>query len=233
MRIIFLLIIVILNMKGEFSFAQEKLIDIRYKGKELGFRKFLGKNLNYPVIPLGDRIIGYSISEITITPKGKICSISIINPLDSLIDEDIKRVLKMTENRWLESDSILINQTFYVQIAYLVSVAEETPEVNNPVKDKYNFIEPVVVTVLILDKEYLPLSDETVGRKSAEELKKNEYGKALKYIDELIRRNPFNKELYQLRISINRKLNKQDLIFKDAQKIQNFIPGVSLDELLN
>jgi predicted Zn-dependent protease len=76
-------------------------------------------------------------------------------------------------------------------------------------------------------------SDEAIASKLGEALEKNKYSKAQSYIDELIRRNPFNKELYQFRMTINRKLNKNDLILKDIQKMQNFIPGVSLDELIN
>ncbi len=64
-----------------------------------------------------------------------------------------------------------------------------------------------------------------------ENIKKNEYRIAVENVDELIRRNPFSKELYQFRISMNHKLNKNDLILEDTRKIQNFIPGVSLDKL--
>jgi hypothetical protein len=63
-------------------------------------------------------------------------------------------------------------------------------------------------------------------------MKKEDYAEALKCISELIKRNPFNKELYQIRISIHQRLNKNELIMQDLIKMQNFIPGVSLDELI-
>lgn len=75
--------------------------------------------------------------------------------------------------------------------------------------------------------------DESIAAKLGEALKNNKYSEAQNYINESIRRNPLNKELYQLRMTINRKLNRNDLIIKDIQKLQNFIPGVSLDELIN
>lgn len=231
MRSTFLLIFVFLNLIGHHSIAQEKVINTRFKGEEIGLRNFLGQNLKYPVLSQQDKSIGYSITGITITPEGKIFEISTLNRIDESIEKDIYRVLQMTKNKWLKCDTISTNQTFYVQIVYVLG---NTPSINNPVKDKHNFIDLVVLTALGLGNDnYLSESDEAIATKLGEALEKNKYSKAQSYIDELIRRNPFNKELYQLRMTINRKLNKNDLILKDIQKMQNFIPGVSLDELIN
>ena len=231
MRTTFLLIFVFLNLIGNTIIAQEKVINTRFKGEEIGLRTFLGQNLKYPVLSQQDKSIGYSITGITITPEGKIFEISTINPIDESIEKDIYRVLQMTKNKWLKCDTISTNQTFYVQIVYVLG---DSPSINNPAKDQYNFIDLVVLTALGLGNDnYLPESDESIATKLGEALGKNKYGKAQSYIDELIRRNPFNKELYQLRMTNSRKLNKNDLIIKDIQKMQNFIPGVSLDELIN
>jgi hypothetical protein len=139
----------------------------------------------------------------------------------------------MTKNKWLKCDTISINQTFYIQIVYVIATIGVTPDFNSPVGDNFNFIEPVVLTAGVWKQENLPETDEVVAIKIGLELEKNEYSKALRYIDESIRRNPFNKELYQIRMSVNKKLNKKDLIIKDVQKMQYFIPGVSLGELIN
>ena len=231
MRTTFLLIFVFLNLAGNTLIAQENVINTRFKGKETGLRTLLAKNLNYPALSLEEKSIGYSITGITITPEGKIFEISTINPIDESIEKDIYRVLQMTKNKWLKSDTVSTNQTFYVQIAYALG---NTPVIENPVKDKHNFIDVIVVTALGLGNDnFLPESDESIATKLGEALEKNKYSKAQSYIDELIRRNPFNKELYQLRMTNSRKLNKNELIIKDIQKMQNFIPGVSLDELIN
>jgi hypothetical protein len=230
MRVISSLIIILLCLTGNHIFAQEIEINARFKGKEIEFRKFIAQNLKYPVLSQEDRSVGYSITSITITPKGEISDISTINFIDKPIEQDINRVLRMTKNKWLKCDTISVDQTFYVQIAYAIG---DNQNVENPVKDKYNFVDVVVLTAIGLFNNYLPESDESIATKLAEELKKNNYNKALSYIDESIRRNPFNKESYQLRMTINKKLNRNDLIAKDIQKLQNFIPGVSLDELIN
>lgn len=233
MRTIYLTIIVFLNLTGGCLYAQQKVIDSRYRGQEARLRKHIASNLRFPSESIENKSVGYSITGITITPEGKISEISTINFIDESIEKDIYRVLRMTKNKWQKCDTISINQTFYIPIVYVIAMLGEAPDFNNPVNDKYNFIEPIVLTAGVWKNENLPESNDSIVTKIEEELKKNDYDEAVKYIDESIRRNPFNKELYQLRMTINRKLNRDNLISKDIQKLQNFIPDVSLDELIN
>lgn len=79
----------------------------------------------------------------------------------------------------------------------------------------------------------MPAPNDFLVAKLSEFLKKGNNEEAIKNIDELIRRNPFKKELYQLRMTVNKKLKRTDLIVNDAQKLQNFIQGVTLDDLTN
>ena len=139
----------------------------------------------------------------------------------------------MTKNKWLKCDTISTNQTFYIPIVYVITTLGEAPVFDNPVNEKFNFIEPIVLTAGVWESEKLPETNESIATKIVDALKENEYKEAIRYIDESLRRNPFNKKLYQLRMSINGNLNYKDLIIKDIQKMQNFIPGVSLDELIN
>jgi len=216
-----------------FSVAQEKVTDGRYKGGTFELRKFLAENLKYPVLSQEYKSVGYSIIEVTIASDGGIVGISIINPIDRFIDENIKNVIKMTQDKWLKSDSIAINQTFYIQIAYTFSSLKDTSTVINPIKNNYNFIEPVAIIAIVGNKNNFPASDENIKSKCNESVINGKYEDASEYLDELIKRNPFNKRLYQLRITINKILKKNDLVLNDEQKLQNFIPGVSLDELIN
>ena len=219
----------LLNLTGNSLIAQEKVINARLKGDVMELRKFIAQNLIYPPSSQLNRMVGYSITSITITPKGEIAAISTINQIDEPIEEDIKRVLRMTKNKWLKCDTISANQTFYIPIVYALGVK---PVVKTPVKDKYNFVDAIVLSAWGLVNNDFPESNESIATKLAKELKKNNYKEALDYVDESIRRNPFNKEMYQLRMTINGKLKNNDLVNKDLQKMQNFIPGVSLDELL-
>ncbi|MGD0342607.1 MAG: hypothetical protein ABSA76_12965 [Bacteroidales bacterium] len=97
------------------------------------------------------------------------------------------------------------------------------------------FIEPVTVTAMYLKNEnsFILETDESLAIKCSVLVCSERYNEALGFIDELIRRNPFMKELYQYRISVCKKLGRQDLIEIDVQKLQNFADGLSLAELLN
>lgn len=233
MKTKYLLIFLFLNLTGNYLIAQDKTIDTRFNGKEIRLREFLGSNIVYSAEAIENKSIGYSITSVTITPEGDIFDISTVNPICKSIDENIIKVLRSTKNKWLECDSISINQTFYIPVVYVLAPSGESFDIENPVNEKYNFVDPIVITAMPLLQKFIPEDDASVAAKLSESLSGNDYQKALDCVDELIRRNPFNRELYQLRLSINRKLNKNDLVLKDAQKMQNFIPGVSLDELLN
>jgi TonB family protein len=231
-RTIILLIIVICNVCHSTS-AQESSIDLRFEGGGDGLREFLSHTLKYPSKSLDNKTIGYSITGITITREGEIKEISTINPVDDSIDYEITIALLNTKGKWLKSNIISGDMTFYVQAIYQIVQFGEMPVVSTQLKDIYNFTEPVYITGIKLMKQGLPENNESIGIKISESLKNGNSEEALHYTSELIKRNPFKKELYQLRISINKKLNHPELIVKDADKLQNFIPEISLNEFLN
>lgn len=228
-RIMILLLFIfsdLLNVSG-----QVKQIELRYKEKEHGFLKYLSKNLKYPDESATNKVTGYSVTGITITPQGEIKNINIINSLDKNIDDQITTALSKTKGKWIKSDSIKTDETFYVQVIYRIESSDAAPSQDPPLKDIFNFIEPITVTSKASKEEGIETS-ESIGTKIAECLKSNKSDESIKYIDELIRRNPFNKNLYQLKASINKKLGRNDIAEKDLQKLQNFIPGVPLEDFL-
>lgn len=232
MRKIVFLFFVFTCFTGHEIMSQNNPIDHRFKGKEKALVKFLSENLTYPAAAVENKIIGYSISGITITPKGNISDIFIINPVHEEIDEDILRVLKMTKRKWLKCDTTTTNQTFYIPIAYNITTIGNSPEVFDPVNRRFNFTEPIVLNATIFS-DALPESNEDIAQKLAQFIFEENYPQALESINELIRRNPFNKDFYQIRIMIHTKLKNNEMVMQNVKKIQNFIPGVSLDELIN
>ena len=222
----------LLNLITYNILAQEKAIDYRFKGGEDGFFKFLSQNIKYPVLSMTNNSTGYSITGITISPEGKIIDISTVIKVDESIEKDIFNVLQMTKNKWLKCDTISINQTFYIQIIYVFKNHEELPEFVN-INAKYNFLDPMIVTSLSWKTENFFDTNKHIATKLGKKLKENDFSEALRCVNELIRRNPLNIELYQVRKSIFGELNMNDFINKDMRKLQNFIPGVSLKELTN
>jgi hypothetical protein len=214
--------------------TQIKPIEYRFKNGEKGLVDFLSGRVIYPKFSQVAGTIGFSISGISITPEGKIDNIKIINPIDELIDNEVFSLLKLSAKFWLKCDTISHNQTFYIQIAFVISGSSLKVSVTSPVSYKF-FIEPVTVTApnSINDVAFVPQSDELIAVKCIVLVSSKNYNEALDFINELIKRNPFKKELYQYRITINKNINRQDLIEADVQKLTNFADGFSLDEILN
>lgn len=231
-RIIILLTIIFSNLVFYLP-AQTKAIDLRFSGKEEGFLKFMHENLKYPPESFKNNVIGYSITGITITPEGAIKDIKTINSLDEFIDQDVTIALLNTKGKWLKSDSLKTDQTFYVQVIYQLLKLGTPPNTNFPLKDIYNFIEPVLITSMQLTSGQLMETSESLGVKITGFMKVGQFDEAIKNVDELIRRNPFTPGLYQLKISIDKMLKRNDLISRDIDRLQNFIPEVSLDQFNN
>lgn len=233
MRKIIYFILFALLMIEQICAAQDtrKPIEYRFKGGESGIIDFLGTNAKYPIRSLIDKSIGYSISSMTITPSGEPDKISIINSVDKSIDNEVIRLLKKTKNYWIQVDSIKQNQTFYFQIAFVITGNTSNAKVENPVKKNNFFVKPAVITAYAFDQTKIPIPDDTLFIQGMNLFNQGKFKEALPFINDLIKRNPFNKDLYQYRMRIYSKTNRKDLLDADLQKIRNFIPGTSLNDL--
>ena len=225
---VLLLLMNILNLHICLSQDIEKPIDFRFQGKEIELRKFLMANLRFPSKTINSGNGGFSISSITITPKGTIDNISIINSIDEFVDLEAIRVLNSTRGLWIKCDSCMSNQTFYIQLGFNYEY-KNMNDVKTDIDKNYKmFVGPVFVTTT---GSGMPYSFEKLIKESSKLISASKYYEALPYVNELIRRNPYSKELYQIRIMINSKIYRKDLVDEDLKKISNFIPGVSLDDL--
>jgi hypothetical protein len=223
-----LIAFIFLTAQNNYSQSNKKPIDYRFEENELGLRQFIQNNIIFPESSIIKGTVGFSISCISVTPEGKIDQIYILNPIDKAIDSEMIRVLKLSKNRWKASDTIISNQAFYIQVAFILGEANVVyPAIKNPF-----FIDPLIITAYSNTQTRPPVTDEILTKKSSDLIGAEKFKQALPYINDLIKRYPFNKDLYQYRISIYKKINRNELIESDIQKISNFIPGVSLDDLL-
>lgn len=214
-----------------FSQTTIKPIDSRFDSKEEGFQKYLKENLSFPQESLDKNSSGFSISSITITPDGKIDKIAIVNSIDEEIDAQISKVLEKSKRHWKASKKATENETFYVQVGFVRTNIGAEASIESPVTNEY-FIEPVLIQSFNLDFSFEPLTNDTLAVMCYNELKAKNYQKSLDYINTLIRRNPYNKGYYDLRIMINRELKNNEAIMEDLDKINSFVPGYSLHALL-
>lgn len=211
-----------------------KPIEYRFKNGEKGLADFIEERVVYPKVSKLVGSIGFSISGISITPEGKIGNIKIINPIDEFIDNEVIRLLRSSAKLWIKCDTISHNQTFFIQIAFVISGSSLKVSVTNPVSYRF-FLEPVTVTARdsIDGVAFVPQSNEFMAVKCIILMSSQRYDEALDLINGLIKRNPYRKELYQYRITIYNKMNRQDLIEADVNKLSNFADGFSLDEILH
>lgn len=237
---ILLLLTCILISDSLYSQKFKEPIDYRFKDGEMGYISFFSKSIHFPVTSIENGTFANSISKITVNPDGEITEITVINPIDSIIDNEVLRVIELSKNFWKKCDSIKHDQVFYIQIAFSLPGFQA-----NLCKPKSKeimklFPEPIIVSI---PESLLPsLSKENNSKRPIEKneelseklnsnLNSEKFEEALPFLNELIKRDPFNRDLYKVRIMINIKLNRPELVNKDDNKIFDFAEGFSLDEL--
>ena len=226
---------------GLYSQKFKKPIDYRFKGGEMGYISFFSKGIHFPKTSIENGTFANSITKIKVNPEGTVTEITVINPIDSIIDNEVLRVINLSKNFWKKCDSINHDQVFYVQIAF--SLPGFQPNLCKPKSQEIMklFPEPIIVGI---PESLLPtLSKENSIKKPFEKseelserlnsnLKNEKFEEALPFLNELIKREPFNRELYKVRIMINIKLNRPELVNQDDNKIFDFAEGYSIDELI-
>ncbi|MGE0079467.1 MAG: tetratricopeptide repeat protein [Bacteroidales bacterium] len=228
----FFTLVLMCSIKIVFSQSNDKPINYRFKGGEKSLIEFLGQHIKYPSSSLEKNSMGYSISGITITPKGTIDSIIIINSIDDSIDYEIYRVLSETKDFWMRSDSVKENQTFYMQNVFISASIEQGISIDNPIKNNIFFIEPITITALSIGKQVLTVTNEKLIEDFAKTYSSEKFDEAIGVLSELIKRDPYNINLYQYRILIYKETGNVELMNKDLHKLSEFIPNMSLEELI-
>jgi hypothetical protein len=237
---IILLLTCISLSSGLYDQKLKKPIDYRFKGGEMGYVSFFSKSIHYPKISIEKGTFANSITKIKVDPEGKVTEITVINPIDSIIDNEVLRVIDLSKNFWKKCDTIQHDHVFYVQIAF--SLPGFQPMLCKPKSQKIMilFPEPIIVGI---PESLLPAitkenaiknpieKSEKLSERLNSNLKNEKFGDALPLLNELIKREPFNRELYKVRIMINIKLNKPELVYQDDNKIFDFAEGYSIDEL--
>jgi hypothetical protein len=206
-------------------------IDYRFKGGQDAFMKIMFENVRFPLDSRSS--IGLSVSRVSVTPQGKIAEIKILNPLSEEIDAMVTDLLKLTTDKWLKCDSVSKNQNFYLQVAFCVFNVQKDFLDKNEFPENGMFLKPVVVTGPQVSITPLLREDDYLTKQCLTNIQTGKYKRALPFINELIKRYPYSKDLYQLRLSIAAKLNDKNLILQDTKKISNFDDDLSLDMIIN
>ena len=201
----------------------------RYPDGANGLRKYLATRLTYPEDAVQNGIVGLSLASCTIDKEGSVQNAAIINPLFPSIDWDIIRLIKSTSGKWtrIEKDTL---ETCYIQVFFVLSGLNY----NTGKLVDYNVLDEVQVTAMgIRFDDSSKYTDDQLAIHLNESLQAGNYKEAIWYLDEAMRRNPFNPELYQVRIMVNTKLGDRERVMEDVSKLGNFINGKSLQEVIS
>ncbi|HKK40817.1 MAG TPA: hypothetical protein VJ963_00315 [Bacteroidales bacterium] len=235
-------LILVLTFLSVFSQRGKLPVSYRFRGGEGGLNTYLTHNIHLPVSEIKAGIICNSITKVTLTSGGDIKEVSIFNPVDSIIDSIVRRSLRSSAFLWKACDTIKHDQSFYIQIAFTASGA--MPNLYYPTQFKFRslFPEPLIIKAprglsivypSIEKKEPVFVRNEYLADSLNKMIEKGEYKEALPVLNELMKRDPFNRELYKVRIMINFRLGNKDQVRKDDDRLMDFAGGYSLADLLS
>jgi TonB family protein len=195
----------------------------------------LTANLKYPLAAESRKVIGMSVTRITLDNEGKVTASETVNSLDKSIDQAVIEALNKLSFKWLLRDTAVTGHNFFIQVAFILDDGPKEFFFKSAWPCKKNFLKPVAIygfPYMHGEYAYKPPEDVDLSTQCTEQFNAGNFANALRLADEMIKRYPYTKQLYQLRILIERKLFFSDLVARDANKISNFANGLSLDSLL-
>ena len=197
----------------------------RYAGGSQAFYQFLGETLRYPPRAMGAARVGTSMVEVTVSSEGKFTNLEVINPLGKGVDEDILQTFQQTEDQWLAQPGVSPIRMYFV-ITYMI---------NN-----HSFYRIAPSSKLFQEEVSVNAYNRRVLQRPHARLIKNlhkfqekkKFKRALKVVNELIRRDPLNSQWYLQRSSINDALGHREAVCQDLAKLRHFLKVPVTEELM-
>lgn len=155
------------------------MLDYRYKGGSGAFERDFFIHVDYNQISRQSCTIGTTIMVFTVHCDGSLGEFSIINPLNDYISSQLQKFFLMTKGNWNECQN---SDYEYFEIPILFTIEGlET--------------EAIGFITNYADEQGYPCKNDNYYHEEFQKFKEKKGEKALKAINELIRRNPYN-ELY-------------------------------------
>lgn len=166
----------------------KQLLDYRYRGGFYSFERLFLKTVEYPEYTKKQCVVGMMIVRFEVDCEGEIKNLIIKNPLRWGLDQQIEAFFQATVGNWNKCDDEKYTR-FEVPIQFTINETET------------NSIDAMLVCQEELTG-YTCKSDDYFREKLDKAIEKNSKKKAIKYISELIRRNPYDSDLYTLRTEL-------------------------------
>ncbi len=162
-----------------------KQLDYRYKGGFYSFEKLFNQNVTYPEVLQKNCIMGIVIVSFVVNCRGELTDFSIKNPIHASINKQLADFFDLTQGNWNECNDEKYSR-FEIPIQFRIM------DVQTNMTD--------AVFVCETDTPgYVCNSDDYYLKKAEKLIEKGHGKKAGKYLDILIKRDPYNLHYYDLK----------------------------------
>lgn len=175
------------------------MLDYRYKGGSGAFERDFFLHVDYNKFSRQNCALGTTIMVFTVHCDGTLGEFSIINPLDDYVSTELQKFFLMTKDSWNKCQN---SDYEYFEIPIVFTIEGLQTEA-------LGFI------TYVDEKDGAPCKDDNHYHQEFQQFKDKKAMKALRAIDEIIRRNPYN-EFY-----INEKEALIDKFPKLKKKIKD------------
>lgn len=164
----------------------------RVRGGAPTFYDTIYYELGYPSSGYERHIVGTTIAMLIITPQGEMKEVKILNPLGFGFDRAVQQALSTTKDIWLADRHSKRDIALFVPISFVLKGTEY-----NRTLPELDFLMPEIV-INSYDTRRIRRDVWLVTKANHLYIEKK-YRRAMKYLNELIRRNPFDKNLFIMR----------------------------------
>lgn len=166
--------------------------------------------------------VGTSVVAITITPTGEVKPTEMITSLGYSFDKIIRHAVASTKDIWLADPYVKNDIVIIVPFTFLFknSVYYRSDEPPNTVQRE----------VMVVGHHSNIRDDITLTTRANHHYVEKRYKKAKRYLDELIRRNPYNKNLYRMRATARYHTRDQEGSCSDLKRITTLLGEPMPDE---
>ena len=190
----------------------------RIRGGMPAFYQVISDYIVYPAPARQRKIIGTTVAAVRISSEGHLVDIGIINSLGRFVDRTVRNTLNRTKTRWLADPLASSDIVFFIPITFLPTGIQLLQDADKP-----SFLLPAVNVVIDDELPTSVASDTTIVRQANRLYQEKNYSKALKHLDELIRRNPYRRELYLMRGNAHYQLGDRERGCADFAMIRSFL----------
>jgi len=163
----------------------KKLMDYRFKGGYYTFERLANAYLKYP--PYNDQVclVAMVLIDLEVNCEGEVVNVVIKNPVGLGIEDEISKFIESTAGKWNKC-----SDDKYTKVEIPVQYRMENVETNDV---------DAMIVIYGKNKGVVCYDDSYYLEKANKFMEKGNGKKAIPYISQLIQRNPYNTDYYEMK----------------------------------